>query len=348
MMLEPDRDQIEIFAEALFRHAERDGFVSVRGFFEDDSAKPFRISSAGLKGGLRHLIEVAVDDARRAAQHPRPVVFCPPLAVFANNTRAREQDIAVGLALSVECDAHPREARAALEGILGPATVIVKSGGCWTNGNGEADDKLHLHWRLKSPAQGGDLTKLKQARDLAARLVGGDPSNKPVCHPIRWPGSWHRKAKPRLCRIETLDADREIDLDIALAALRSATLSSATSGNGNGTGKDKDEAPPSSWAALINNIVTGTSYHGALVPLAAKMLVGGMSDGGVVNMLRALMESANGPHDERWLARYTDIPRTVSTAREKYAERAANSTAAGTNPRSAARTWRRHHRRSIY
>jgi hypothetical protein len=62
-----------------------------------------------------------------------------------------------------------------------------------------------LHWRLTRPAQGQEqLAKLKQARDFAARLVGGDPSNKPVCHPIRWPGSWHRKNKssPRLCEFD--------------------------------------------------------------------------------------------------------------------------------------------------
>jgi hypothetical protein len=217
-MLEPDRDQLEIFVEALFRRAGDKGFVAVRSFYEG-ADKPFRLSSAKLSGGLRFLIEVAEDDARRAAQNPAPVVFCPPLAVFASKDKAREQDLLEGLALSVECDQHPGEARTILEDLLGPATVVVKSGGRWLNG-GQREDKLHVHWRLARPATGKALATLKQARDLASRLAGGDPSNKPVCHPIRWPGSWHRKNEPRLCAIAQVNADIEIDLEAALATLQ--------------------------------------------------------------------------------------------------------------------------------
>jgi hypothetical protein len=32
-MLEPDRDQLEIFVDALFRHAGDKGFVAVRSFY---------------------------------------------------------------------------------------------------------------------------------------------------------------------------------------------------------------------------------------------------------------------------------------------------------------------------
>ena len=146
-MLEPDRDQLEIFVDALFRHAGDKGFVAVRSFYEG-ADKPFRLSTAKLSGGLRFLIEVAEDDARRAAQNPAPVVFCPPLAVFGNKDHAREQDLLEGLALSVECDQHPGEARAILEDLLGPATVVVESGGTWVNGGNTPENKLHLHWRL--------------------------------------------------------------------------------------------------------------------------------------------------------------------------------------------------------
>jgi len=40
-----------------------------------------------------------------------------------------------------------------------------------------------------------------RARKAAIRIAGGDPSNAPAVHPLRWPGSWHMKGKPRLCRI---------------------------------------------------------------------------------------------------------------------------------------------------
>ena len=102
-MLEPDRDQLEIFVNAIFRHVKL-GYISLRAFYEGED-KPFRISPVQVvNGNLKFLIDVAEDDARRAAQFPKPVVFCPPLATFENKDRAREIDIAEGLALSVECD----------------------------------------------------------------------------------------------------------------------------------------------------------------------------------------------------------------------------------------------------
>ena len=313
MSLEPDRDQIEIFVEAIFRRAASQGFVAVRSFFEDDDSKPARLSSADLRDGLRFLIDVAEDDARRAAQHPRPIVFCPPLAVFSNKDRARESDIAQGLALSVELDAHPLQARATLENILGPATVVIKSGGRWTNGAGD-EDKLHIHWRLSRPAGGADLEKLKRARDLAARLVGGDPSNKPVCHPIRWPGSWHRKADPRLCQIDVLDADREIDLDTALSALTAAAPEAVKAPSGNGA----DHGDSGEWPELVAGIVTGESYHNPLVSLSSRLVGSGMHDGTTVKLLRALMMATGAEHDTRWQARYDKIPSIVASAREKF------------------------------
>jgi RecA-family ATPase len=323
-MLEPDRIQLETFATTLFRHAGTEGFASLRAFFEDKDAKPFRITGTSLAGGLPFLIEAAEDDARRAANHPRKVVFCPPLAIFGSKDRAREVDVLAGLALSVECDSHPREALAKLELVVGPPTFVVASGGKWTDpATGQVFDKLHLHWRLRAPARGADITKLKQARDLAARYVGGDPSNKPVCHPIRWPGSWHRKAEPVLCHIEEKH-DRDIDLDAALAALVAASPQQQQKANGKAHdnsftgGEHNAGADGTDWTNDVHGILTGADYHGALVRLAAKMVTAGMSDGAAINMLRGLMEASGAPQDDRWRARYDDIPRAVTTAAEKY------------------------------
>src|SRR5262249_15804550 len=186
-ILEPDLDQLEIFVDALFRHTPAHAiaghaFVSIRSFYEGDEGKPFRITAASLAGGLRFVLEVAQDDAYRAANSPKPAVFCPPVAVFTNDKHAGEKDLALGPALSVECDTHGQEAGARLEQLLGAATVVVRSGGGWTDPKtGEGGAKLHLHYRLKQPAKGKDqLGKLKRARILATQLVGGDPSNKPV------------------------------------------------------------------------------------------------------------------------------------------------------------------------
>jgi hypothetical protein len=184
-MLEPDRVQLETFVETLFRHADKRGFVSLRAFFEDGGKKSFRITPTSLMGGLGFLTDAALDDARRAAQNPKPVVFAPPIATFTNKDRATEKDLFEGLALSVECDARPQQARTILEKLLGPATLVVRSGGVAIAPDGAAHDKLHLHWRLAQPARGANLARLKALRSLAARLVGGDPSNMPIVHPIR-------------------------------------------------------------------------------------------------------------------------------------------------------------------
>jgi hypothetical protein len=323
-MLEADRDQIDIFVNALFRYADQRGFVSLRAFHDNSPNKVFRINPTGLSGGLGFLIDVAVDEAYRAANSPEPVVFCPPIAVFSNKERAREQDIIEGLALSVECDERASAAKAKLEEIFGPVTLAVKSGGKWKDpATGELQDKLHLHWRLSTPARGEELAVLKQARDLAARLVGGDPSNKPVCHPIRWPGSWHRKGEPVLCAIQERNPDREIDLASALAALMATTPIPTPHDD-----SDTILRAPSgtlvlspAWAEQVNGIISGTDYHGPIASLAMKFLIAGMSDGAVVEMLRGLMDNSIAPHDTRWQARFDDIPRAVSTARQKIAER---------------------------
>src|SRR5262245_44815683 len=205
MSLEPNRDQIEIFVDALFRYAS--GTASLRSFYEEDS-RPFQIVPIPLSScGLVTLIDTAEEMARQAANHPEKIVFCPPIATFHNGRSAAEKDIAEGLVLTVELDANPDAARAKLEDILGPASVVVRSGGKWIDPTtNEQHDKLHLHWRLVKPAiDKADLARLKRARQLAARIVGADPSGMSIVYPFRWPGSWHRKAVPRLCDIEATD-----------------------------------------------------------------------------------------------------------------------------------------------
>src|SRR5262249_31533120 len=195
------------------------GVVSLRSFCRD-TGKVF-IEAVPLKNGLRPLIETAVKEARRAAKASTPVAFTPPIATLTNTKHAREIDLFEGPAFSTEHDENPSAALAKLESLLGPATLRVRSGGQWTNpATGKSEDKLHGHWRLKKPARGKDLRKLKELRRLAHVLVGGDMSNVPIVHPIRWPGSWHRKSTPRLCEIvSTEHIDNEIDLDDALAKL---------------------------------------------------------------------------------------------------------------------------------
>ena len=231
-MLEPDRDQIEIFVDAIFRHAKA-GVVSLRAFYEGED-KVFRIEPVPTNATnfYKYLCDVAEDIARRAAQDPKPVVFCPPLATFREKKGAAEADLVEGYTLSVECDENPDAARAKLEPLLGPVTVAVRSGGIWQS-NGAAYDKQHLHWRLAKPATGKEqLAKLKRAREIACHLVGADPTTAPICHPLRWPGSWHRKAEPRPCEIiaEASNFDHEIDLDDGAGEARAVRAAASAGG----------------------------------------------------------------------------------------------------------------------
>lgn len=223
--LEPDRAQLAQII-SLFRHATAGTWVSLRSFRDkgEKNQKPFKITPHRLNGNLDALIDKAFHDAELAADCFEKIVFCPPIATFTNSSHAREVDLAEGLALSVECDANAQEARAKLEALLGPATIVVESGGIWTDPvTGEKKPRLHAHWRLKVPARNEKaLAKLKAARRLATEIVGSDASNITMVHPIRWPGSWHRKHEPKLCRVIAINDDAEINLNTALEILKEA------------------------------------------------------------------------------------------------------------------------------
>ena len=224
---EADREAITAFVDALFRYADEGGFVTLRAFRDDCDGtwRPERWPVRKLNGaGFGPVINAAVSFAGECANAPERVVFAPPVVTLKTATSAAEQNIANGVALSVECDSDAAAARELLERLLGPATVVVASGGEWTDPQtGEVSPRLHLHWRLQEPTrEAGDHIRLKEARRLAQVLAGADGSAVPLVHPMRWPGSWHRKAEPKIARIVALNEDAEIDLGEALERLREA------------------------------------------------------------------------------------------------------------------------------
>ena len=247
------------------------------------------------------------------------------MATFANKDHAREIDIVEGLALSVECDQNPDPARQQLEQLLGPATVVVRSGGIWINGGGQYD-KIHLHWRLAKPASGKvELAKFKHLRDIAARSVGGDPTNKAVCHPIRWPGSLHRKAEPRLCEIITINPDRELDLDTALKAFGVSPDKNWTAPEPHIAADDDlhDERGRLDWSAAFGQIISGASYHPTLTPLAASFAAHGIPEESARKLLDALMTNSHPSDPERERRREVEgaeikLKATVASGYVKY------------------------------
>jgi KaiC/GvpD/RAD55 family RecA-like ATPase len=333
--LEINQKEIRKFADALFRYADANNYVSVRGFAESGSnpkTAAFKIDAAYIDElGLENVICKSIEIAQQAASEERPIVFCPPIATFKNHEnprKAREIDLAQTLALSVECDQHPDKARKQLEALLGPATVVVRSGGEWVDPEtAEIQDKLHLHWRFSEPTSIPDDHKLaKEARALATALVGGDATNIPAVHPIRWPGSWHRKGSPRISKIITLNENAEIELSDALEKLRDAVNVAdifigrvSTTSVGSYEGGDSRDTN-----LIIKEIITGENYHQSLVTLAMRLLKSGVNDGQAVLIMRGVMEGARdlqldaGKWDEpRWQARNDTISKAVSSARNK-------------------------------
>lgn len=223
--LTADRGRLGQFVNALFLHADEGGFVSLRSFEHERGKPPVEIRAVQLNGqGLAPVIAQATGAANRAARHATPAVFAPPICTFTSSARAAEADVLNGVALSLECDEQPEGARQRLEGLLGAATVVVASGGEWADpATGELQDRLHCHWRLAEPTRTvEEHAALKRARRLAVALAGGDPSAVPLVHPLRWPGSWHRKGKPKLCSIVALRQEVEIALGDALERLEQA------------------------------------------------------------------------------------------------------------------------------
>jgi hypothetical protein len=334
MTLEPDVDQLEIFVNALFRYAPMQaplGYVSMRAFYDDGGNSVFRIMPAQItNGSLKYMLEVAEDEARRAANNPKPIVFCPPIAVFNNPKQAREIDLILGLALSIECDAHAQEARAKLEQLLGPATVVVRSGGEWRDAQtGEFGDKLHIHHRLKLPAAQTkeQIAKLKYARILATNLVGGDDSNKPICHPIRWAGSWHRKNTPKLCQIDTVFPDNEIDLDEVLQRLNGTWpppggWEQYAPGAKPTSLREPGQRDPLDWSAAFGKIISGEKFHPVLTPLSASFASAEIPQVEARHILRALLDNTQTTDPERLRRRDAELnklPETVRSGYEKFA-----------------------------
>jgi AAA domain len=326
MTVHVDPAQLDTFVSAMFRHADEGSWISLRAFRDDvDNAPPVANKPIAMNGDLAGIVKAAAAVAVRCARYDAPVVFCPPIATFSDKTEATEAALANGLALSVELDADAERARKRLEFLLGPATVVVASGGAYTDPKtGEAKPKLHVHWRLKEPTREPEAHKrLKQARGMATALVGGDASNKPVVHPIRWPGSVHRKAEPKLCQILQINPDAEIDLQSALATLLDIQpefrKTEAASDRFAGGGEERGDAE------LVRALLAGEDYHGTLLALSMRYLKAGMVAGQVVATLRGIMQAVDPARRDngqpgRWQARYDDIPRMVKQGQEKLGQ----------------------------
>jgi len=262
-----DLNEITVFVQTLFRYAESRTWVSLRSFDQFNRAvPPSLLRGVQINGTLDGIIKEATIAAEETAQYDAPSVFCPPIATFTDPWKATTAHLANGLSLSVELDeADPNKAQTLLEGVLGPVTIVVRSGSDWIDPvTGEVHAKVHLHWRLTEPTTTTeDHERLRHTRAMATLLAGGDPTGKPVVHPLRWPGSWNLKTNPRMATIAVLHETAEINLDDAVEALELAVEAAGIAQQTPRGASSTPEAPLDlvrSAMAAIPNLGDAVSY----------------------------------------------------------------------------------------
>jgi hypothetical protein len=223
----PDMEELARFSGAMFKRANPERVVALRAFDETKDVRPLFAEPISL--GHPQFREVVYERTHQAANRDKPAVFCPPVVTFRNGKNAKADNVLEGVALSVDCDKAPNAALAVLKEILGDPTVVVASGGEWENPDtGEVEQKVHIHWRLKTPTtSSAEHERLREARALATKLVGGDATAITLVHPLRWPGSWHRKKDPPRLATCIFESENEIDLADALGHLREAAGASS-------------------------------------------------------------------------------------------------------------------------
>lgn len=267
--LHVDAGEITTFVHALFRYADSGTYISARAFDQKSrNVPPVLIKGILINGNLESAIEIAIQSAEFCAQSDAPSVFAPPIATFKDQYHARSADLANGLTLSVEIDSvDPDVARKRLESLIGPSTIVIRSGSEWVDPDtGECKPNIHIHWRLSEPTrEWASHDKLRQARTIAALLVGADPTGKPVVHPLRWPGTWNLKSTPRIANIATYNSDAEINLGEATErledALEAAGLASASYSSKPQDGNKSDAEIEDIRSAMSRIPNLGTDVH---------------------------------------------------------------------------------------
>ena len=317
MTLTCDRSELERFVRTVFAHAAPHSEIDLRAFY-DAKATRNAFRRKRVPWDLARVVDEAATIINDAAATSEGVVFCPPVCTFKSGTKqARENDVLQGVAISIELDREPSAALKKAVSVIGPPSLVVASGGTWHDEVFDEDqDKLHAYWVLNAAVAGDhDLTALKHARRLLTGIVSGDATNIPLVHPIRWPGSWHRKNvnAPRLCRIVEHN-EIEIDLPATIARLETAAQNRGMIVRTGQLGERTDDRETED---LIANVASGEEFHPSLVPLAMRLAVMKIPQDLTTSLLKGAMRGSGGPADPRWAARAAELPSIIGSAYAK-------------------------------
>lgn len=153
-------------------------------------------------------------------------------------------------------------------------------------------------------------------------LIGGDKSGNNIARYVRLPvgqnqkprasGHWDCKLKAwaPAVRYSLEDAAAALGINLDEVATEAASQPQST-GAFQGDQADK-------LAQATAAIIAGQGIHDGNNIVAASLIASGAHPGAVVNMVRGLFHSSLAPRDHRWQERYDDIPRSVSTAFDKF------------------------------
>jgi predicted P-loop ATPase len=198
-----DIEAIEAFCSTVFGYL--DGFIALRSFPEktrpDGPAVAHEWVPVEQADRVARFAERCA--VRGVASYAIPGTVAAPRQAKANDVRQMQT-------LLVDLDDGDVTAKLAhLETHVGPATLVVESGGRTADGQA----KLHVYWKLNEPAEvGPDVAEVCRLRKLLAEKAGGDPAFQSAHQPVRIPGSMHCKAEPTLVRIRDHHPAREYDL----------------------------------------------------------------------------------------------------------------------------------------
>jgi hypothetical protein len=209
-----DAEAIKRYAEVVF--GDLQGLVPVRLLAEKGT--PHRPPNTFFLE-VGEIAEALPGNASHAASSARAVYVVPGTVETPSTARA-EDIVSTGVVLADLDEGDIASKRAHLERHLGPATLVVASGGR----TGEGQQKLHLYWRLSEAAIEDDRERVRALRERIATAVGGDTSFKSLHQPIRVAGTIHGKNGQRsLVRILE---DRDVEYDLSDLEERVSSLPS--------------------------------------------------------------------------------------------------------------------------
>jgi len=157
---------------------------------------------------------------------------------------------------------------------------------------------------------------------LAAEgLIGGDVSGNNVVRYVRLPVGQNQKPRQEghFSHVVTQwNPDVRLTLEDAAAVLGIDLDKIRHAGSQPGGESLAVSLPQDDKIRDAARLVMEGHYHEPLNVLGASVVASGMHRGAAVNLLRGLMDASTAPRDQRWFDRYNDIPRSVSTAQEKF------------------------------